>query len=81
MPTPFRTLHHICIVVHDLDRAAKYYESIGIGPFVEYPALSEYSEGLQVPNPEHSPSCVTCRPTERVTRRYTGETFPLIGPN
>jgi catechol 2,3-dioxygenase-like lactoylglutathione lyase family enzyme len=52
MPSPFRTLHHICIVVHDIDKSVEYYESIGIGPFVEYPALSEYTENLLLPNPD-----------------------------
>jgi catechol 2,3-dioxygenase-like lactoylglutathione lyase family enzyme len=47
--TPFRQLHHICIVVHDIDRTQQYYESIGIGPWQDYPPLAEYTE-LQVPN-------------------------------
>jgi catechol 2,3-dioxygenase-like lactoylglutathione lyase family enzyme len=51
MTTPFRTLHHICLVVHDIDRAQAYYESLGIGPWREYPPLTEYTE-LDVPNPE-----------------------------
>jgi methylmalonyl-CoA/ethylmalonyl-CoA epimerase len=46
----FNKLHHICIVVHDLEGARAYYESIGIGPWIEYPPLAEYSE-LSVPNP------------------------------
>lgn len=45
----FDKLHHICIVVHDIDRAQAYYESIGIGPWVVYPPLSEYEE-LDVPS-------------------------------
>jgi len=52
MNSPFRTLHHVCIVVHDIEKAIAYYESIGIGPFEEYPDLSEYDTNLQVPNPE-----------------------------
>jgi catechol 2,3-dioxygenase-like lactoylglutathione lyase family enzyme len=40
----FQTLHHICIVVPDIDRAVEYYESIGIGPWRDYPPLSEYTE-------------------------------------
>jgi catechol 2,3-dioxygenase-like lactoylglutathione lyase family enzyme len=51
MTTPFRQLHHICIVVHDIDKAQAYYESIGIGPWQEYPPLTEYTD-LDVPNPE-----------------------------
>lgn len=47
----FDTLHHICLVVHDIDKAQAYYESIGIGPWVEYPPLTEYEE-LDVPSRE-----------------------------
>jgi methylmalonyl-CoA/ethylmalonyl-CoA epimerase len=49
MSTPFHQLHHICIVVHDLDNSAAYYESIGIGPWQDYPPLTEYT-ALRVPN-------------------------------
>jgi methylmalonyl-CoA/ethylmalonyl-CoA epimerase len=49
--TPFRQLHHICLVVHDIDRTQEYYESIGIGPWQQYPPLSEYVD-LDVPNAE-----------------------------
>jgi catechol 2,3-dioxygenase-like lactoylglutathione lyase family enzyme len=49
--TPFRQLHHICVVVEDIDRAQAYYESIGIGPWREYPPLTEYTD-LDVPNPD-----------------------------
>ncbi|MDK3074490.1 hypothetical protein QO034_15430 [Sedimentitalea sp. JM2-8] len=47
----FRKLHHICIVVHDIDKSKVCHESIGIGPWVDYPPLSEYTD-LDVPNPE-----------------------------
>lgn len=47
----FDKLHHVCIVVHDIDKTQSYYESIGIGPWVAYPPLVEY-EDLQVPNRE-----------------------------
>lgn len=30
---PFSKIHHVCIVVKDIDKAKKYYESLGIGPF------------------------------------------------
>jgi len=50
MNPAFEKLHHICIVVHDIDRTQAYYESIGIGPWVAYPPLTEYEE-LNVPNP------------------------------
>ena len=46
----FKRLHHVCLVVHDIDRTQAYYESIGIGPWVAYPPLTEYTE-LNVPNP------------------------------
>jgi len=40
----FDKLHHICIVVHDIDKAQAYYESIGIGPWQEYPPLADYKQ-------------------------------------
>jgi methylmalonyl-CoA/ethylmalonyl-CoA epimerase len=46
----FDKIHHVCIVVHDIDKARAYYESIGIGPWREYPPLAEYTD-LHVPNP------------------------------
>ena len=45
----FDKLHHICIVVHDIDKAQAYYDSIGIGPWEAYPPLVEYEE-LDVPS-------------------------------
>lgn len=47
----FNRLHHVCIVVHDIDRAQAYYDSIGIGPWIAYPPLAEYEE-LEVPSRE-----------------------------
>jgi methylmalonyl-CoA/ethylmalonyl-CoA epimerase len=49
--TPFHQLHHICIVVRDLDKSVAYYESIGIGPWQDYPQLTEFTT-LSVPNPD-----------------------------
>ncbi|SDD51345.1 Glyoxalase/Bleomycin resistance protein/Dioxygenase superfamily protein [Variovorax sp. CF079] len=49
MSTLFNKFHHICIVVYDIDKAQAYYESIGVGPWVEYPPLVEYEE-LEVPS-------------------------------
>lgn len=49
MTGPFRTLHHICLVVRDIDRSVAWYESIGIGPWQQYPPLTEYTT-LEVPN-------------------------------
>lgn len=47
--TPFKNLHHICIVVHDLERAVAYYETLGVGPWFDYPKGSAYLE-FEVPN-------------------------------
>ncbi len=47
----FNRLHHVCIVVEDIDRTQAYYESIGIGPWQSYPPLVDYVE-LDVPNRE-----------------------------
>jgi catechol 2,3-dioxygenase-like lactoylglutathione lyase family enzyme len=49
MSETFGKLHHICVVVHDIDKAQAYYESIGIGPWAPYPSLSEYVD-LEVPS-------------------------------
>lgn len=51
MNPAFAKLHHVCIVVHDIDKAQAYYEGIGIGPWVTYPPLTEYVD-LQVPSPD-----------------------------
>ena len=45
----FSTLHHICVVVADVDRAIRFYESVGIGPWHDYPPLDQYVD-LQVPD-------------------------------
>ncbi len=42
--TPFSKPHHICIVVKDIERTKRYYESIGIGPWMDYPPLVEYTK-------------------------------------
>jgi methylmalonyl-CoA/ethylmalonyl-CoA epimerase len=49
--SPFRQLHHLCLVVRDIDATQAFYESIGIGPWQEYPPLTEYTD-LDVPNPD-----------------------------
>ena len=36
--------HHICIVVKDIEKTKSYYETIGIGPWVDYPPLVEYTK-------------------------------------
>ena len=48
---PFTTLHHICIVVRDIDKAVAFYESVGVGPWHDYPPLDQYTE-LEVPSRE-----------------------------
>lgn len=48
---PFQTIHHVCIVVHDLDKTQALYESIGVGPWKDYPPLTAYTD-LSAPNPE-----------------------------
>lgn len=45
----FRRMHHVCIVVHDIDAAEAYYASVGIGPWQDYPPLDQYTE-LDVPS-------------------------------
>jgi len=40
----FSKVHHICIVVKDIEKTMSYYESIGIGSWKEYPPLVEYSK-------------------------------------
>ena len=45
----FDKLHHISIVVRDVEKAQKYYESIGIGPWVAYPPMKEYVK-INVPD-------------------------------
>ena len=44
MNNTFSKPHHICIVVEDIEKTKRYYESIGIGPWVDYPPLVEYTK-------------------------------------
>lgn len=46
----FNTLHHICIVVPDLDEAVTFYESVGIGSWQDFPSLEPFGHELKVPN-------------------------------
>lgn len=50
-PKPFSQLHHLSLVVRDIDAAVRFLESVGIGPFVDYPPMKEYTT-LNVPDPE-----------------------------
>jgi catechol 2,3-dioxygenase-like lactoylglutathione lyase family enzyme len=49
MTHPFHTLHHLCIVVHDLEKTVAYYETLGVGPWFDYPKSSPYVQ-FEVPN-------------------------------
>ena len=51
MSGPFAKLHHLCVVVHDIDRAQAFYESVGIGPWHDYPPLEQFTR-LDVPDPD-----------------------------
>ena len=51
MVEPFQKLHHLCIVVHDIERAIGFYESAGIGPWLPYPPLGDFTD-LDTPNPD-----------------------------
>jgi methylmalonyl-CoA/ethylmalonyl-CoA epimerase len=42
----FGSLHHIGIVVNDLDRSVAFYESVGIGPWRDFPSLEPYTHQL-----------------------------------
>jgi methylmalonyl-CoA/ethylmalonyl-CoA epimerase len=46
---PFNKLHHISIVVKDAEKTQKFYESIGIGPWLDYPPMKEYVK-INVPD-------------------------------
>lgn len=48
----FDDLHHLCIVVPDMEAAVAYYESIGIGPWSDFPSLEPYRPALEAPNPD-----------------------------
>jgi methylmalonyl-CoA/ethylmalonyl-CoA epimerase len=45
----FQHLHHLCIVVNDLEKTVAYYESLGVGPWFDYPKGDAYVE-FEVPN-------------------------------
>jgi methylmalonyl-CoA/ethylmalonyl-CoA epimerase len=49
----FSKLHHVCVVVKDLDAAVAYYEHLGIGPWFDYPKGTAYVE-FDVPNEQAS---------------------------
>jgi catechol 2,3-dioxygenase-like lactoylglutathione lyase family enzyme len=43
-PSPFENLHHVCVVVPDLERAKAFLEALGIAPWRDYPPLTDYIE-------------------------------------
>ncbi len=43
-------MHHVCIVVEDLDKAVAYYESVGVGPCTNFPSLETFRGDLSVPD-------------------------------
>ncbi|UXM96083.1 VOC family protein [Bartonella sp. HY329] len=49
----FNKLHHVCIVVDDLEKAITYYEGLGIGPWYDYPKHGNYIE-FEVPDAKAS---------------------------
>lgn len=44
----FQTLHHICIVIRNIDDAVRYYESIGVGPWQSFPSLEPFRNELDM---------------------------------
>ncbi len=44
MSYPFEKFHHLCIVVRSIKEKVEYFESIGIGPWTEFPPLTGFSE-------------------------------------
>jgi len=49
----FQSLHHISIVVEDLDRSVAYYQSMGVGPWHDFPSLEPFTHELSgVEKPE-----------------------------
>lgn len=48
----FSTLHHVCVVVRDIEKSVAYYESVGVGPWHDYPPLESYQDDLTVPDRE-----------------------------
>jgi methylmalonyl-CoA/ethylmalonyl-CoA epimerase len=43
-------LHHVCIVVSDIAKSVRYYESIGVGPWTDYPPLDNIDRELLMPD-------------------------------
>lgn len=50
MNESFSRLHHICIVVRDIDSSVRYYESLNIGPWHDFPSLETFRGHADVPS-------------------------------
>ncbi|HVR54483.1 MAG TPA: hypothetical protein VMS38_32475 [Pseudorhodoferax sp.] len=48
----FRKLHHISLVVADLERSIAAYTAMGIGPWSAFPPLTAFRHDLRVPDTE-----------------------------
>jgi catechol 2,3-dioxygenase-like lactoylglutathione lyase family enzyme len=46
----FKELHHVCVVVEDMPTAVAFYESIGIGPWHDFPSLEAFKDELTAPS-------------------------------
>jgi methylmalonyl-CoA/ethylmalonyl-CoA epimerase len=44
----FNTVHHITLIVHDIEKTAAFYESVGIGPWEILPSLEPYKHEIEV---------------------------------
>jgi methylmalonyl-CoA/ethylmalonyl-CoA epimerase len=42
--SPFNKIHHVCLVVEDMDKAVHYFESLGVTGWQDYPPLSDYTK-------------------------------------
>jgi methylmalonyl-CoA/ethylmalonyl-CoA epimerase len=41
--SPFTSIHHICLVVNDMDEAINYWESLGVTGWQDFPPLSDFT--------------------------------------
>lgn len=40
----FTDIHHIALVVRDAEKTAAYWESLGLGPWQDYPPMTQYTQ-------------------------------------
>jgi len=50
MNEAFTTLHHVCVASETFDAAVALYESIGVGPWHDFPSLEPFRGELDVPS-------------------------------